>query len=396
MVRALQAFLEFCYLVRRAQIDEDVLMQIDSALERFHREREVFIETGIREDFLLPRQHSMMHYRALIQMFSAPNGLCTSITESKHIKAVKEPWRRSNRNNPLGQMLLTNQRQDKLAAAQVYFESRGWLWPTGTTLGDARNHRRDTDDASSDGEGDDEDEMEGIRDTGDVKLAVCPARGYPSALQLLAQHISLSDLHDQIRRFLFDQTNPDSEVFGMDAELDECPEIDPMLHIKVFHSAISTYHAPSDLSGIGGMHSERIRATPSWQKQGPRYDCIFVNKDTEVDGFKGLLTAQVALLFSFSYLDKTYPCAYVRWFSSDDNVCPSTGMWTVRPELSHETGQRVTSVIHLGSVLRSAHLIPVYGTRPIPRNLTLSDSLYAFKSYYINKYSDYHAHEIAF
>jgi hypothetical protein len=64
---------------------------------------------------------------SLIRAFGAPNGLCSSITESKHIKAVKEPWRRSNRYDALGQMLLTNQRLDKLAAARVDFNARGML-----------------------------------------------------------------------------------------------------------------------------------------------------------------------------------------------------------------------------------------------------------------------------
>ncbi|EGN91949.1 hypothetical protein SERLA73DRAFT_27164, partial [Serpula lacrymans var. lacrymans S7.3] len=88
----------------------------------------VFQTTGVRPNrFSLPRQHSLVHYITLIQMFGAPNGLCSSITESKHIKAVKEPWRRSNRYNALGQMLLTNQRLDKLAASQVDFIERGML-----------------------------------------------------------------------------------------------------------------------------------------------------------------------------------------------------------------------------------------------------------------------------
>jgi hypothetical protein len=63
-----------------------------------------------------PRQHSLSHYCLLITEFGAPNGLCSSITESKHIKAVKEPWRRSHHHEALSQMLLTNQHLDKLAA----------------------------------------------------------------------------------------------------------------------------------------------------------------------------------------------------------------------------------------------------------------------------------------
>ena len=69
----------------------------------------------------------MEHYPDHIFEFGAPNGLCSSITESKHIKAVKEPWRRSNRFQALGQMLRTNQRLDRLAAARVDFENRGML-----------------------------------------------------------------------------------------------------------------------------------------------------------------------------------------------------------------------------------------------------------------------------
>jgi hypothetical protein len=127
MVRAVSAFTEFCYLARRSQIDETNLELIDAAVERFHREREIFIELRIREDFSLPRQHSLVHYSSLIRLFGAPNGICSSITESKHIQAVKEPWRRSSRNQPLGQMLLTTQCLEKLAAARVDFESRGML-----------------------------------------------------------------------------------------------------------------------------------------------------------------------------------------------------------------------------------------------------------------------------
>jgi len=117
MLCAITAFLDFCYLVRRSQIDESVLDQIDDAVNRFHRECHIFIELGIRDNFLLPRQHAIVHYHLTIQLFGAPNGLCSSITESKHIKAVKQPYRRSSRNNPLGEMILTNQRNDKLAAA---------------------------------------------------------------------------------------------------------------------------------------------------------------------------------------------------------------------------------------------------------------------------------------
>ena len=128
MIRALQAFLDFCYIARRDVQDSASLQLMDDALRRFHLHRKIFEELGIRpEGFNLPRQHSMVHYVNLIRSFGAPNGLCSSITESKHIKAVKEPWRRSSRYNALGQMLLTNQQLDKLAACRIDFTHRGMM-----------------------------------------------------------------------------------------------------------------------------------------------------------------------------------------------------------------------------------------------------------------------------
>ena len=131
MVRTVRALIEFCYLARRNIHDTRSLSAMQDALERFHHYRVIFEECSIRAaGFNLPRQHSLQHWIKLIQAFGAPNGLCSSITESKHIKAIKEPWRRSNRFKALGQILLTNQRLDKLAASRVDFTSRGMLTST--------------------------------------------------------------------------------------------------------------------------------------------------------------------------------------------------------------------------------------------------------------------------
>src|ERR1700760_531201 len=136
VVKCLSAFLSFCYIARRNAIMSNTLDQLQDALDRFHYYREFFIGTaGVKGDFVsLPRQHSLLHYLRSIHLFGSPNGLCSSITESKHIKAVKEPWRRSSRYKALSQMLLTNQRLDKLAASRVDFTSRGML--VGTCLSD--------------------------------------------------------------------------------------------------------------------------------------------------------------------------------------------------------------------------------------------------------------------
>src|SRR5216684_2412831 len=122
MVQTLQAFLDFCYIVCQNVLDSTSLQQLDNALKHFHKYWTVFQECGVCPSrFSLPHQHSLVHYAHMIREFGAPNGLCSSITESKHIKAVKELWRCSNWYEALGQMLLTNQQLDKIAASHADF-----------------------------------------------------------------------------------------------------------------------------------------------------------------------------------------------------------------------------------------------------------------------------------
>jgi len=143
VTKALTAFLDFCYIARQDVLTDDSLDALDSALGRFHHHRKIFQEAGVRPTgFSLPRQHSLTHYHHHIKKFGAPNGLSSSITESKHISAVKKPWRQSRRYEALSQMLVINTRNDKLAAARIDFSSRGML--NGTCLSEALNKLQNT------------------------------------------------------------------------------------------------------------------------------------------------------------------------------------------------------------------------------------------------------------
>ena len=127
MVCTVRDLLDFCYLVRRDVHDSNTLATINQSLENFHKHREVFIRAGVCENWNLPRMHSLKHFPWLIREYGAPNGLCSSITENKHIKAVKEPWRHSSRYEALAQMLKTNTHLDKLAVSRIDFKARGML-----------------------------------------------------------------------------------------------------------------------------------------------------------------------------------------------------------------------------------------------------------------------------
>ena len=181
-------------------------------------------------------------------------------------------------------------------------------------------------------------------------------------------------------------------------DIAECPDFRG--RINVFISASATFHAPSDYCSIAGMTTQKIHCTSSWRNGPARHDCVYAEKDPTLPGFKGLYVAQVVLLFSFEFRSVHYPCALVKWFTQvGDEPCPVTGMWMVQPEHydnDEDENSRVISVIHLDSILRPAHLIPVFGDKQVDHDLHFSNSLLAFKTFYVNKYSDYHAYSLAF
>jgi hypothetical protein len=128
--------MEICYIARRNAITEPELVRLETELIKFKKLRIVFVELGVRSAISLPRQHALSHYSRGIRLFGSPNGLCSSITESKHIKAVKEPWRRSSRFEALYQMLRTICRMESLAALSTALKHEGLL--DGSTTNYAR------------------------------------------------------------------------------------------------------------------------------------------------------------------------------------------------------------------------------------------------------------------
>jgi len=112
---------------------------------------------------------------------------------------------------------------------------------------------------------------------------------------------------------------------------------------------------------------------------------------------RGLEVARVLAFFSFVFSDEEYQCALIHWFCRvDSEPDQDTGMWIVEPEFNIDE-QPLIAIVHVDSIYRAAHLIPVYQTnRYISRSLSMHDTLDTFKQFYVNKFVDHHAFEIAF
>jgi len=312
-------------------------------------------------------------------------------------------------------MLTINTRNDKLAAARINFSSRGML--DGTCLGEVLKELQstlediddnsgdmedDSDYSSEDGQDPDADEdddgsgpADGPPTLSEVTLALKRARGYPlTSFWELGQHIQQANLEELVRIFLFYQQNPTS---AGTPPITSCPTIESVEDISVFHSARAIFCAPSNPSGIGGLYRETIRCTPKWKTSGitaPRQDCVLLETGSDIAGVRGLDIARVHLFFSFAFGEEVFECALIHEFcKSFTDPDPDNSMWIFEPDYN-DGRYRIMSVVHVDSIIRAAHLLPVFKDEtPITREVNFTNTLDVFKAFYLNKYIDYHAFE---
>jgi hypothetical protein len=214
------------------------------------------------------------------------------------------------------------------------------------------------------------------------------ARGYPNSIEALAALIDQPRFPELVRRFLYDQLNPGTDISSGDIPLHRCPVFGE--RVSVYHSAVARFFAPSDLCGAGGMYRETIRSNPNWRDEYARHDTVFI--ETGEGNMRGMRIGRVRLFFSFRYHRMHYPCALVEWFIPDDEPDEDTGMWVVRPTFRGNR-QRTSAVVHLNCIARAAHLLPVFGSSFIPDEIRFSNSLDVYRAYFVNNNVDHHSHE---
>ena len=191
-----------------------------------------------------------------------------------------------------------------------------------------------------------------------------------------------------LRKFLFEQLC-DNTALPQGAH----PRIDG--RINVFYSAVATFYAPSDISGITGMWHEHIRATSSWRKGHTCYDTVLVNSNPKVGGVRGFEVARVFLFFSFWHENKEYPCGLIQWYSHvGSEPDEDTGLWMVKLD-TDDSGDPHLAIIHVDSIYRAVHLLPAHQNSTfVERTITMHSSLDTFQLFYINRFADHQSFEV--
>ncbi|KAF8694532.1 hypothetical protein AX14_002015 [Amanita brunnescens Koide BX004] len=113
-IRAVHALLDFKYLADLKLISARHLTLMKEALNRFHENKQIFIDLGIRKDFNIPKLHSCLHYVELIRRFGTTDNYDTQYTERLHIELAKDAYCASNRWDELPQMTRWLERQEQV------------------------------------------------------------------------------------------------------------------------------------------------------------------------------------------------------------------------------------------------------------------------------------------
>jgi len=124
LIRCVRSLLDFLYLAQYPLHTSETLRLLRQSLERFHEHKQIFVDLGIRNDFNLPKLHSLAHYVESIQLFGTTDNYNTEYTERLHIDLTKDAYRATNHRDEYAQMTVWLERKEKVLQHQHYVDWR--------------------------------------------------------------------------------------------------------------------------------------------------------------------------------------------------------------------------------------------------------------------------------
>ena len=189
-----------------------------------------------------------------------------------------------------------------------------------------------------------------------------------------------------IQEFIHSQHHPESSPHNI-------TNLPPFYEkITIHTSAVTTFHTFSDPSGVGGMKCECIHAVGHWWKGLGCYDMLFINThhdNVDLIHLHGGSWPWGGSCAPFLFIHSWWSEISMHWVScTTDTLSDITGMHVVEPDCLPD-GRPVTVVVHLNTVFRVVHLLPIFS-----KHQHHEQTLDLFSEFYINRYIDYHAFEV--
>ncbi|KAI0351066.1 hypothetical protein OH77DRAFT_1411790, partial [Trametes cingulata] len=415
LVRAVRAILDFLNLAQYPAHTPATLRLLHHALQRFHDNKSIFVDLGIRAHFKIPKLHSLAHYASSIRLFGTTDNYDTQYTERLHIDFAKDAYRATNFKDEFPQMTLWLERREKVLRHEAFIRWRLTILDIDRPASSSARTSTNLQPSSALPRPENDISANTVRsdlissNTGPYRIHIAQ---YPSVKAVSFDHAAsqygATYLRDALARFIIHFRNPDLD--HRQVERASAAIYFNFRTVPVFHKMKI---ALEDVQGFGVMEELRdvVHARPARKDtQGrpvpARFDTVLVNDGTGGEtGVTGYRVGQVRMVFklprkSHSRLFPNLPeppehLAYVEWFTAFTQPDPAHGMYKVSRCRRARDGARLASVIEVRHIRRSCHLFPQFG--PVAaREWSSSNVLDECSTFWVSPFTDRHMYMTLF
>ncbi|KAF9477316.1 hypothetical protein BDN70DRAFT_838060, partial [Pholiota conissans] len=366
LIAATRAILDFLYLAQYPVHTTATLLSLDQALQDFHDNKHIFETLGIRNNFNLPKLHSMVHYVRSIKLFGTTDNYNTEATERLHIDFAKDAYQATNHKDEFAQMTKWLERKEKITHHANY---AAW-----------RLRRCEGEGQDEDGQADSSWRPPDMACDLHVKMTKHPThKSVPLSTIVSREGYGAVSFVPALCRFIAQFRNPQQTRGQIEAAAVEIHL--PFHSLPVFHrvkfwnpdvhgtETLDSVHAhPARISGNDRLAESRFdTALISVKKRGPEQQATM----TAVSSTDGMRVGQVRVIFSLpesshrslfpSGVQPPRHLAYIEWFSRfTRRPDPYLKMYKISRASSLD-GTRVASIVPVSLLQRSVHLFPKWG-----------------------------------
>jgi len=360
--------LDFLFVAQYGSHTTASIECLQDSLAAFHNSKAVFVDLGVRENFNLPKLHSLIHYMSSIRLFGTTDNYNTEQSERLHINLTKDAYCATNCKDEYPQMTAWLERQEKIEWHTAFIDMKQkdlqQRAQPQRIIGPPHAHAQS------------------------VKMACHPSAKATTFDDLKFRYSALK-FQDALADFIAQVNNPGIRGNALRTHAEDT--LIPFRHVPVLHIIKFTETRNVKETGtIDSMHAQpeqrdtRKRIIPSHfdtilvqnpsqdtkqgRVKGTNSHCLSVNV---TDWCSGLQIAQVCTIFHLPKktvhevcpLLDTSPAShlvYVEWFSPL-TATPNSPHLMHRVSRLMKGGERRAGIIPVDWVLRSVHLLPCFG-----------------------------------
>jgi hypothetical protein len=393
VLKAVRALLDFLYLAQFRSHTTNTIHRLEDCLNRFHENKAVFVDLGIRGHFNIPKIHSLIHYGSSVTLFGTTDNYNTEQTERLHIDFTKEAYRATNHKDELLQMTTWLGRREKVQQHAALVRSRQDLdeqrGPSVTPIGPPQPSTRS------------------------LKMTRHPSIKAVSFNDIYELY-GACQFQDALAEFIARINYPGMSGNALDVRA--VNTLLPFRSVSVFHKVKFTSSDPESDEIVDAVHVRPEQKDVQGRVIPPRFDTVLVRSQSQDSAHQkdrkfqssyalnptqnassGHRIAQARVIFQIpsKHLPQVFlpsvstppaHLAYVEWFSPPSVTRDSShGLYKVSRVF--RGGERQASVIPVSSIVSSIHLFPRFGQNG-PQGMNSFTVLEKCHSFYVNPFRD--------